>query len=96
MTMSQVQDVKVSFLPPISSQGVKQFFIEIGLYCIKCTCCADFRRKYKVSINAWGLKAQMVYTSGSSAAFGDYKLTVDVVPKTENKFLRISFIYEYT
>ena len=86
--------MKVSFPQPLSSPIAKQFFVEVGQYCKKCTCCADFRRKYKITINTWELKAHMIYTSGSAQAFDDYKLTVNVAQLPEDKFLRISFIYD--
>ena len=34
----------------------------------------------------------MVYTAGSSEAFKNYKLIINVVEQLEEKFLRISFI----
>ena len=62
-------DAVLAFDPQLSIEKEKIFYIEVGTYCKKCNCCADFRRKYKIIINSTHLKAEVVYTAGDSRAF---------------------------
>ena len=83
-------DAVLAFDPQLSIEKEKIFYIEVGTYCKKCNCCADFRRKYKVIINSTHLKAEVVYTAGDSRAFDECKLLINVAQL--EKYIKISFI----
>ena len=71
-------DAVLAFDPQLSIEIEKIFYIEIGTYCKKCNCCAEFKSKYKVIINSTHLKAEIVYTAGDSKAFDECKLLINV------------------
>ena len=84
-------DAVLAFDPQLSIKTEKIFYIEVGTFCKKCNCCADFKRKYKVIINSTHLKAEVIYTAGNSRAFDECKLLISVYQL--DRYIKMSFIF---